>query len=505
MTEQQQEQYIMAIDEGTTSTRAIIIDKEGNFVGSSQREFRQIFPHDGWVEHDANEIWNAVQSVIAGAFIESRIQPKQIAGIGITNQRETTVVWDKETGIPIYNAIVWQSRQSNDICDILREQGHQELIRSKTGLTIDPYFSGTKIRWILDHVDGAQERAENGELLFGTIDTWLSWKLSGGELHITDYSNASRTMLLNLETQDWDDEILEILNIPKAMLPELVSNSDVYGTTKNYHFFGEEVPIAGMVGDQQSALIGQLAFDKGMVKSTYGTGAFIVMNMGQDLKLSENQLLTTVAYKIGDEITYALEGSIFVAGSAIQWLRDGIEIVENSADTEQMAYDSNNDDEVYMVPAFTGLGAPYWNPNARGSMFGVTRATTRNDIAKATLQSLAYQVRDIIDTMEADSGIEIPVLKVDGGAARNEYLMQFQADISGKEISRVANLETTALGAAYMAGLAVGFWDSIEDIRQMAGETTDYQSQMNDSRKEELYDGWKRAVKATQVFADKSE
>ncbi|MBG9985080.1 glycerol kinase GlpK [Aerococcaceae bacterium DSM 111022] len=505
MTEQQQEQYIMAIDEGTTSARAIIIDKEGNFVGSSQREFRQIFPHDGWVEHDANEIWNAVQSVIAGAFIESRIQPKQIAGIGITNQRETTVVWDKETGIPIYNAIVWQSRQSNDICDILREQGHQELIRSKTGLTIDPYFSGTKIRWILDHVDGAQERAENGELLFGTIDTWLSWKLSGGELHITDYSNASRTMLLNLETQDWDDEILEILNIPKAMLPELVSNSDVYGTTKNYHFFGEEVPIAGMVGDQQSALIGQLAFDKGMVKSTYGTGAFIVMNMGQDLKLSENQLLTTVAYKIGDEITYALEGSIFVAGSAIQWLRDGIEIVENSADTEQMAYDSNNDDEVYMVPAFTGLGAPYWNPNARGSMFGVTRATTRNDIAKATLQSLAYQVRDIIDTMEADSGIEIPVLKVDGGAARNEYLMQFQADISGKEISRVANLETTALGAAYMAGLAVGFWDSIEDIRQMAGETTDYQSQMNDSRKEELYDGWKRAVKATQVFADKSE
>lgn len=505
MTEQQQEQYIMAIDEGTTSARAIIIDKEGNFVGSSQREFRQIFPHDGWVEHDANEIWNAVQSVIAGAFIESRIQPKQIAGIGITNQRETTVVWDKETGIPIYNAIVWQSRQSNDICDILREQGHQELIRSKTGLTIDPYFSGTKIRWILDHVDGAQERAENGELLFGTIDTWLSWKLSGGELHITDYSNASRTMLLNLETQDWDDEILEILNIPKVMLPELVSNSDVYGTTKNYHFFGEEVPIAGMVGDQQSALIGQLAFDKGMVKSTYGTGAFIVMNMGQDLKLSENQLLTTVAYKIGDEITYALEGSIFVAGSAIQWLRDGIEIVENSADTEQMAYDSNNDDEVYMVPAFTGLGAPYWNPNARGSMFGVTRATTRNDIAKATLQSLAYQVRDIIDTMEADSGIEIPVLKVDGGAARNEYLMQFQADISGKEISRVANLETTALGAAYMAGLAVGFWDSIEDIRQMAGETTDYQSQMNDSRKEELYDGWKRAVKATQVFADKSE
>ncbi|MBG9987564.1 glycerol kinase GlpK [Aerococcaceae bacterium DSM 111176] len=503
MTEQQQ--YIMAIDEGTTSARAIIIDKEGNFVGSSQREFRQIFPHDGWVEHDANEIWIAVQSVIAGAFIESQIHPTQIAGIGITNQRETTVVWDKETGIPIYNAIVWQSRQSNDVCEILIEQGHQELIRTKTGLTIDPYFSGTKLRWILDHVEGAQERAERGELLFGTIDTWLSWKLSGGDLHITDYSNASRTMLLNLETQDWDDEILEILNIPRVMLPKLVSNSEVYGTTTNYHFFGHEVPISGMVGDQQSALIGQLAFDKGMVKSTYGTGAFIVMNMGQELNLSENQLLTTVAYKIGDEITYALEGSIFVAGSAIQWLRDGIKIIENSEDTEKMAYDSDNDDEIYVVPAFTGLGAPYWNPNARGSMFGITRGTDRNDIAKATLQSLAYQVRDIIDTMEADSGIEIPVLAVDGGAARNEYLMQFQADITGKQISRVANLETTALGAAYMAGLAVGFWESIEEIRQMAGETTDYHSQMNESRKDELYDGWKRAVKATQVFADKAE
>lgn len=503
MTEQQQ--YIMAIDEGTTSARAIIIDKEGNFVGSSQREFRQIFPHDGWVEHDANEIWIAVQSVIAGAFIESQIHPTQIAGIGITNQRETTVVWDKETGIPIYNAIVWQSRQSNDVCEILIEQGHQELIRTKTGLTIDPYFSGTKLRWILDHVEGAQERAERGELLFGTIDTWLSWKLSGGDLHITDYSNASRTMLLNLETQDWDDEILEILNIPRVMLPKLVSNSEVYGTTTNYHFFGHEVPISGMVGDQQSALIGQLAFDKGMVKSTYGTGAFIVMNMGQELNLSKNQLLTTVAYKIGDEITYALEGSIFVAGSAIQWLRDGIKIIENSEDTEKMAYDSENDDEIYVVPAFTGLGAPYWNPNARGAMFGVTRGTDRNDIAKATLQSLAYQVRDIIDTMEADSGIEIPVLAVDGGAARNEYLMQFQADISGKEIRRVANLETTALGAAYMAGLAVGFWDSIDEIRKMAGETANYHSQMNESRKDELYDGWKRAVKATQVFADKSE
>lgn len=497
------EEYIMAIDEGTTSARAFIVNQQGEFVSSAQREFTQIFPEDGWVEHDPNEIWQTVQAVIAEVFIKSAVRPMQIKAIGITNQRETTVIWDKDTGLPIYNAIVWQSRQSSDICDALLAKGHQAMIQHKTGLPIDPYFSATKIRWILDHVEGAQERAEKGELLFGTIETWLTWKLSGGDLHITDYTNASRTMLLNLETQTWDDEILAILNIPKQLLPKIVSNSEIYGKTKDYHFYGQEVPIAGLAGDQQAALIGQLAFDQGMVKSTYGTGAFIVMNMGKVLKRSKNKLLTTVAYKIGDEVTYALEGSIFVAGSAIQWLRDGLKMINASAETEQLAQESVNDDEIYVVPAFTGLGAPYWNARARGSVFGLTRASGRADFAKATLQAIAYQVRDIIDTMERDTGIDIPVLKVDGGAAQNNYLMQFQADILEKNVSRVSNLETTALGVAYLAGLAVGYWHSIDDIRAMVEETTDFKPTMEPARKEALYEGWQRAVQATQLFAEK--
>ncbi|MGH2065104.1 glycerol kinase GlpK, partial [Aerococcus sp. L_4] len=413
----EQKKYIMAIDQGTTSSRAVIYNHKAEPIASSQKEFEQIFPKSGWVEHDANEIWNSVQAVIAGAFIDGGLRPDQIAGIGITNQRETTVVWEKDTGRPIYNAIVWQSRQSASISDNLIDQGLKEKIQQHTGLVVDAYFSATKIRWILDHVEGAQERAEKGELLFGTIDTWLLWKLTNGEVHATDFSNASRTMLMNIEKLEWDDEMLAMLNIPKAIMPEIRSNSEVYGHTVGFHFYGYEVPISGMVGDQQGALFGQLATEEGTVKSTYGTGAFIVMNAGSELKLSENNLLTTVGFVIGDKVTYALEGSVFVAGSAIQWIRDGLELIENAAETEALANQSTNEDEVYLVPAFTGLGAPYWDSDARGAAFGITRGTTKADFAKATLQSIAYQVRDITDTMNKDTGIDIPLLKVDGGAA----------------------------------------------------------------------------------------
>lgn len=496
------ERYILTIDQGTTSTRAIIYNQKAETVGSAQREFEQIFPKPGWVEHDANEIWITVQSVIASAFIESGIKPEQIAGIGITNQRETTVIWDKESGRPIYNAIVWQSRQTEPLSRRLREEGHTDMIREKTGLVIDPYFSATKVRWILDNVDGAQERAEQGELLFGTIDTWIVWKLTNGASHVTDYSNAARTMLFNLQTLEWDDEILELLNIPKVMLPEVKSNSEIYGQTIPFHFYGAEVPISGMAGDQQAALFGQLAFEEGMVKNTYGTGAFIIMNMGEEFQLSENNLLTTIAYGLDGKVTYALEGSIFVAGSAIQWLRDQMRLVESSPDSEAMAKKSTSDDEVFVVPSFTGLGAPHWNANARGAVFGLTRGTNREDFVKATLQSLAYQTRDIIDTMEMDTGIDIPVLKVDGGAAMNDYLMQFQADIIGTEIARAENLETTALGAAFLAGLAVGFWKDLDELKTLNKAGQVFQPSMNNARKEQLYRGWKQAVKATQVFAE---
>lgn len=394
------DKYIMAIDEGTTSTRAIIFDKKGNKVAEGQKEFRQYFPQPGWVEHDANEIWNAVLSTIANSFISSGIQPKQIAGIGITNQRETTIIWDKETGLPIYNAIVWQSRQTSDIAQKLIDEGYSDTIHEKTGLIIDAYFSAAKIRWILDHVEGAQERAEKGELLFGTIDTWLTWKLTGGKVHVTDYSNASRTMLFNIHDLKWDKEILELLNIPEALLPEVKGNSEIYGQTAAYHFFGSQVPISGMAGDQQSALFGQLALEDGTVKNTYGTGSFIVMNTGNKPVLSKNNLLTTIGYSIDGKINFALEGSVFVSGSALQWLRDSMEIIESAPESERAANESTNHNEVYVVPAFTGLGAPYWDSDARGAVFGLTRGTTKNDFIKATLQSLAYQTRDVLDTME---------------------------------------------------------------------------------------------------------
>ena len=449
--------YVLAIDEGTTSTRALIVDHDGQMVADAQREFTQYFPQPGWVEHNANEIWNAVLSTIATAFINSGIQPKEIAGVGITNQRETTVVWDKATGLPIYNAIVWQSRQTNDIAEQLKADGHSDMIHEHTGLLIDAYFSATKIRWILDHVPGAQERAEKGELLFGTIDTWISWKLSGGEIHVTDYTNASRTMLFNIHTLQWDDEILQLLNIPRKMLPEVRSNSEVYGNTAAYHFYGSSVPIAGMAGDQQSALFGQLALKPGTVKNTYGTGSFIVMNTGKEPVMSANNLLTTIGYGINGEVNYALEGSVFVAGSAIQWLRDAMELVQHAPDSEHAARTSQSQDEVYVVPAFTGLGAPYWE-------------------------------------------IKIPALRVDGGAANNDYLMQFQADILGTPVERAANLETTAMGASFLAGLAVGFWQDTDELQHLAKVGKRFEPQMSAERREQLYAGWQQAVNATMTF-----
>ncbi|KFN90512.1 glycerol kinase GlpK [Tetragenococcus muriaticus] len=495
-----EKKYIMAIDEGTTSARAILFDKNANEVGSSQKEFTQYFPDSGWVEQNANEIWNAVQAVVAGALIESGIHPSEVASVGITSQRETTVIWDKNTGLPIYNAVVWQSRQSSDIAEQLVNDGYKDFFHKKTGLIIDPYFSATKVRWILDRVEGAQERAENGELLFGTIDSWLVWKLTSGKVHVTDYSNASRTMLYNIFDLQWDKEILDLLNIPESMLPEVKSNSEIYGYTETYHFYGSEVPIAGMAGDQQAALFGQMAFEPGMVKNTYGTGSFIVMNIGEEPQLSDNDLLTTIGYGINGKIYYALEGSIFVSGSAIQWLRDAMHMVETAPESEEVSNRASDDDYVYVVPAFTGLGAPYWDSNARGAVFGLTRATSREDFVKATLQSIAYQSKDVIDTMNKDTDTDIQLLRVDGGAANNDTLMQFQSDILNIEVERAANLETTALGAAYLAGLAVGFWEDMDALKELKEEGDVFTPKMSEEKRNDLYTGWQEAVEATRVF-----
>lgn len=495
------EKYIMAIDEGTTSTRAMIIDHNGKEITSSQREFPQYFPQPGWVEHNAEEIWQAVQTTVATTFIDSGIRPDQIAGIGITNQRETTIIWDKKTGHPIYNAIVWQSRQTTDLAEKLKNNGYQEMVRQKTGLIIDPYFSATKIRWILDHVPGAQERAEKGELLFGTIDSWLVWKLTEGKAHVTDYTNASRTMLFNIHDLKWDEDILSLLNIPRAMLPDVHTNSEIYGYTTPYTFFGGKVPIAGMAGDQQAALFGQLALKPGMVKNTYGTGSFIVMNTGTTPTESHNNLLTTIAYGINGKVNYALEGSVFVSGSAIQWLRDSMKMIKTAPESEDAAYKSKSENEVYVVPAFTGLGAPYWDAEARGAVFGVTRGTTNNDFIKATLQSLAYQTKDVVDTMQLDSGIKIPALRVDGGASNNNYLMQFQADILNTKIERAKFLETTGMGVSFLAGLAVGFWQDIDEIKHIFEIGQAFEPKMGEEERDRLYQGWQRAVEATRVFA----
>ncbi len=495
-----EKKYILALDQGTTSSRAMIIDGDGDVIGVEQQEFEQIFPHPGWVEHNANDIWASILAVISGVLIKTNIETNQIAGIGITNQRETTVVWDKETGKPIYNAIVWQSRQTDEICRKLREAGKEDMIREKTGLLIDPYFAGTKIRWILGHVDGAQKRAENGELLFGTIDSWLVWKLTGGKAHITDYSNASRTLLYNIYDLKWDDDLLEMLNVPKAMLPDVRPSSEIYETTAPYHFFGEEVPVAGIAGDQQAALFGQGCFESGMAKNTYGTGCFLLMNTGEKAVRSENGLLTTLAWGLDGKVNYALEGSIFVAGSAIQWLRDGLRMVRKSSDSEGYAEKIESTDGVYVVPAFVGLGAPYWDSDVRGAVFGITRGTEKEHFIRATLESLAYQTRDVLHAMEQDSKIELKTLRVDGGASANDFLMQFQADILDVPVERPENLETTVLGAAYLAGLAVGVWEDKNEIVKNWKLNKQFDVQMDNDTRETLYTGWHKAVKAAQAF-----
>lgn len=494
------EKYIMALDQGTTSSRAIIFNKKGEILSIAQQEFEQIFPKPGWVEHDANEIWTSIHAVMAEALRKADAEPSQIVAIGITNQRETTVVWDKETGKPIYNAIVWQSRQTEDICKELREKGYEETFRNKTGLLIDPYFSGTKVKWILDHVEGAREKAEKGQLLFGTIDTWLVYKLSGGKRHITDYSNASRTLMYNIYEQKWDDELLDILGVPKSMLPEVRPSSEVYAKTVDYHFFGHEVPIAGVAGDQQAALFGQAAFEPGIAKNTYGTGAFLLMNTGEKAVKSNHGLLTTLAWGLDGKVTYALEGSIFVAGSAVQWLRDGLRMIKSASESEEYATKVASTEGVYLVPAFVGLGTPYWDSEARGAIFGITRGTTKEHFIRATLESIAYQTKDVLDAMISDSGIHLKSLRVDGGAVSNDFLMQFQSDILGVNVDRPVVTETTALGAAYLAGLAVGYWDSVEEIATQWQVERTFTSQMPAEERERLYDGWKKAVAATRMY-----
>ncbi|WP_096225464.1 glycerol kinase GlpK [Geobacillus sp. FJAT-46040] len=493
-------QYILAIDQGTTSSRAILFNQKGEIVHMAQKEFTQYFPQPGWVEHNANEIWGSVLAVIASVLSEAQVKPEQVAGIGITNQRETTVVWEKDTGNPIYNAIVWQSRQTAGICDELKAKGYDPLFREKTGLLIDAYFSGTKVKWILDHVEGARERAERGELLFGTIDTWLIWKLSGGRAHVTDYSNASRTLMFNIHTLEWDDELLAILNVPKAMLPEVRPSSEVYAKTVPYHFFGVEVPIAGAAGDQQAALFGQACFTEGMAKNTYGTGCFMLMNTGEKAVQSKHGLLTTIAWGIDGKVEYALEGSIFVAGSAIQWLRDGLRMIKTAADSEAYAEKVESTDGVYVVPAFVGLGTPYWDSEVRGAVFGLTRGTTKEHFIRATLESLAYQTKDVLAAMEADSGISLTTLRVDGGAVKNNFLMQFQSDLLAVPIERPVVNETTALGAVYLAGLAVGYWNSRDDIAAQWQLERRFEPKMDDDKRTALYEGWKKAVQAARSF-----
>ncbi|MEH7403376.1 MULTISPECIES: glycerol kinase GlpK [Bacillaceae] len=492
--------YILSLDQGTTSSRAILFNKNGKIVHVAQKEFTQHFPKPGWVEHNAQEIWGSILAVIATCLSEADVKPEQIAGIGITNQRETTVVWDKTTGKPIYNAIVWQSRQTSEICDDLKEKGYGEVVREKTGLLIDAYFSGTKVKWILDNVEGAREKAERDELLFGTIDTWLVWKLSGGNVHVTDYSNASRTLMYNIHELSWDDELLEMLTVPKSMLPEVRSSSEVYGHTVDYHFFGQNVPIAGIAGDQQAALFGQACFGEGMAKNTYGTGCFMLMNTGEKAVKSNHGLLTTIAWGLNGKVEYALEGSIFVAGSAIQWLRDGMRMFKDASNSEEYATRVESTDGVYIVPAFVGLGTPYWDSEVRGAVFGLTRGTTKEHFIRATLEALAYQTKDVLCAMEADSGIELKTLRVDGGAVKNNFLMQFQSDLLDVPVERPEVNETTALGAAYLAGLAVGYWENQETISKQWNMDKRFKPEMQDDKREELYSGWKKAIEATKAF-----
>lgn len=493
--------YIMAMDEGTTSARCVIYDKQGNTISSAQREFPQYFPKEGWVEHDATEIWATQISVAQEAMLKHNLNYRDIVALGITNQRETTVVWDKVTGEPIYNAIVWQCRRTSDYAEALKNQGHEEMIRRKTGLIIDAYFSGTKIKWILDHVDGARERAEQGELLFGTIESWLIWKMTGGEVHVTDYSNAARTMLFNIHTLDWDDEILALLDIPKCMLPKPVECSGHYGETIP-ELFGGPIPITGSAGDQQAALFGETCFEVGEAKCTYGTGSFLLLNTGDRPVFSNSGLLTTIAWGLDGKVSYALEGSAFVCGAAIQWLRDEMKFMSDSPKSERMALKAGDSEGVYMVPAFTGIGAPYWEPDARGAIFGITRGTDRNQIVRATLESLAYQNEDLLSAMAEDLGQRIVALKVDGGACRNNFLMQFQADVSDTEIVRCKSIESTSLGAAYLAGLAVGYYDSTDDIIENKEVDRVFRPEMDEEKRAALLKGWHKAVKAAIWLAE---
>lgn len=491
-----EKKYILALDQGTTSSRAILFDQKGKIVGVAQKEFTQIYPKAGWVEHDAMEIWGTQSGVAREVLETTGIKPQEVAGIGITNQRETTVVWDKHTGKPIHHAIVWQDRRTSSICDELKERGLEEYIKESTGLVVDAYFSGTKLKWILDNVEGAREKARNGDLLFGTIDTWLIWKLTGGREHVTDYSNASRTLIYNIKELAWDQRLLQELDIPTEVLPEVKPSSYTFGVTDPTTFGGAEIPIAGVAGDQQAALFGQTCFESGMAKNTYGTGCFMLMNTGEKPVTSHSGLLTTIAWGLDGKVEYALEGSIFIAGAAIQWLRDGLKVIDSAPDSEYYASKVEDPDGVYVVPAFAGLGAPYWDMYARGAIFGLTRGTTKEHIVRATLDSLAYQTKDVLGAMESDSGINLKTLRVDGGAVANNLLMQFQADILGVPVERPVVTETTAVGAAYLAGIEVGLWTKDEVIHNAQVDRV-FESNMNDTKRIQLYRKWQKAVKRT--------
>ncbi len=495
------DKYILALDQGTTSSRAIVFDKTGSIISSAQKEFKQIYPKAGWVEHDGNEIWSSQAGVAAEAIAQGGINGNNLAAIGITNQRETTLVWDRKTGKPVYNAIVWQDRRTSDYCDRLKKDGYAEMFREKTGLILDSYFSATKVKWILDNVQGVRERAEKGELAFGTMDSWLVWNFTRGDLHITDVTNASRTMMYNIHSGEWDKEILDLLDIPESLLPDVKASSEVYGRTKTT-IFASKVPIAGIAGDQQAALFGQRCIEPGMLKNTYGTGCFMVMNTGDKPIKSENNLLTTIAWEIDGETTYALEGSIFIAGAVVQWLRDELHLIQQSAMVEALAETVDDNDGVYVVPAFAGLGAPHWNQHARGTIVGLTRGSNSGHIARASLEGIAYQTMDVINAMKADSGIDIKELRVDGGATENNLLMQFQSDILQTPVIRPKILETTALGAAYLAGLAVGYWKDHDEINKQWQEDNRFSPKMPLPDANKLIAGWNRALGAANAWSE---
>lgn len=493
------EKLILTLDQGTTSSRAILFNKNGKIISLAQKEFTQIYPKPGWVEHDPMEIWSTQASVITEAILKENLKADNIAAIGITNQRETTVVWDRQTGLPVYNAIVWQDRRTAEHCDDLKQKKLDKLIQEKTGLVLDAYFSATKIQWILNNVAGAREKAESGKLAFGTIDSWLIWNLTEGGLHITDVSNASRTMLFNINTLQWDDELLEIFQIPKSLLPQVKSSSEKYGETSG-KLLGTKVPVAGIAGDQQAALFGHVCIRPGMVKNTYGTGCFMLMNIGDKPILSKNNLITTIAWRIGNDVQYALEGSIFIAGAVVQWLRDELKIIETASQIEELAMNVEDSGGVYLVPAFAGLGAPYWNQYARGTMFGITRGTNRNHFCRAALESIAFQVMEVLKAMESDSGIQIKELRVDGGATQNNFLLQFQADILNADVVRPEVTEVTAIGAAYLAGLAVGFWENVEEIQKQWKINRRFEPARDN--KEDLIRGWYRAIRAVNAWSE---